>query len=243
MVPTPLRRDPCRCAGGYRCNPDAFSDQIADPPGTDPGFIRSATPPGSTCCHTPEHLSAAEPATQAHHQEDLDEVAEKKPRPCRGPGQPTPDGGIKARIYLSAPRAPWQPEFGATSVGLLVKILRRPTEECTLLVPRPVHPRRRSWSQPAAGLTTSCSCRRRLSRTSPGCKWDRPRRSFRPSCLSVRPPEIQHGRRYTSCTREEYSSVLLSPVQAYLKWCRLATRSGCSRGRAAVWVSLPFGCR
>ena len=29
-----------------------------------------------------------------------------------------------------------------------------------------------------------------------------------PSCLSVRPSEIQHGRRYKPCTREEYASVL-----------------------------------
>jgi hypothetical protein len=98
-------------------------------------------------------------------------------------------------------------------------------------------------SRPPAGLPTNCSCRRRLSRTSLGCKWDRARQSFHPSCLSVRPPESQHGRRYTSCMREEHASVLLSPVQAYPESCRLATRSGRSLGHVAVWVPLPFDCR
>lgn len=103
MVSTPLRRDPCRCAGGYRCNPDAFSDQIADLRGTDAGFIRSATPPGSTCCHTPEHLPPLNQQPKRTTKQTRRRSLRKKPRPCRGPGQPTPDGGIKARSSQGRP--------------------------------------------------------------------------------------------------------------------------------------------
>ena len=97
----------------------------------------------------------------------------------------------------------------------------------------------------AAGLATSCSCRRYMSRTSPGCRWDRPRRSFRPSCLSARTSEIQHGRRYRSCMREEFASVLLSPIQAYPEWChpplvvaavRVVPQSGFRSGQRAIGV-------
>jgi hypothetical protein len=65
--------------------------------GTDAGFIRSATPPGSTCCHTPEHLPPLNQQPKRTTKQTWRRSLRKKPRPCRGPGQPTPDGGIKAR--------------------------------------------------------------------------------------------------------------------------------------------------